>query len=673
MSTFDPIAPVEPDEFDPDAYEAMIDAIEEMTGKTSTVELEEAFNPNQARFPKGHERAGQWRPKLVTGAGRVAPGHLDRDLRNLTEHIADMQKVYGSNAPPQRVLNEIGTEVEKTALRYSARKVYEKRIEEIHAQRKAIQDRQWAAWEKAAVGMTPEEFQNADPKDMLTADERKTLVDLVDEEIRTRRQRDFADRDAMLGVLQKIRPMGGTLKQAKPTSAAPLAPIAIDVGSGIERKTIEERPGDSARKVLTRQLDESLKQILKVIPKAWLDDTNGKGDVSWLISADRAWALTTNDSAERPEDSFRQMEDTVDDALKGHLQPEHVHYAATDVMEAKGDPYPPGADPTTSEALAWRARRDAQESTMAKQRYTWVGRIQTGQPMYPRGLWAVVQGKDDKRHYYVDWGGNLHLLPGPQPPHPADEILKAVNSPVAHTTADVIPMPRDDRRFKGTMPLTRAQHDGIERTIANGGAYAGMYDGRYPVIRRPGTKEGGVGPYAAIYDWVDVDGAQKNLHELPPASRGAARSRFDEAKWDRAAPQPPAVTTSQNTVIKVDPSSKNTVLHELCHRLEVVYGTENKAGYNPISMATHAWLTQRTAGEDLQRLKDLYPNTDYEENEYARPDKFVDAYIGKAYGGQATEVLTMGMEMLWFPRYGERDINKDPEMRRLILGLQATL
>ena len=33
----------------------------------------------------------------------------------------------------------------------------------------------------------------------------------------------------------------------------------------------------------------------------------------------------------------------------------------------------------------------------------------------------------------------------------------------------------------------------------------------------------------------------------------------------------------------------------------------------------------------------------------------------------------MGMDMLWFPRYSERDINQDPEMRQLILGLQATL
>jgi hypothetical protein len=136
----------------------------------------------------------------------------------------------------------------------------------------------------------------------------------------------------------------------------------------------------------------------------------------------------------------------------------------------------------------------------------------------------------------------------------------------------------------------------------------------------------------------------------------------------------PPIPVRRNTQIKIDPREKAVLLHEISHRLEVVYGEENAtSGFNPIASVTHAWLRNRTAGENLQQLKYLYPNSDYNDDEVTRPDKFVDGYIGKQYAGQATEVLSMGMDMLWFPRYAQRDINKDPEMRQLILGLQATL
>ena len=189
------------------------------------------------------------------------------------------------------------------------------------------------------------------------------------------------------------------------------------------------------------------------------------------------------------------------------------------------------------------------------------------------------------------------------------------------------------------------------------------------MIRRPGTEEGGVGPNAAIYDWVDDKGAVKNLQ----VDDVAPDKHFDAAKWDRQAPRPSAQPTSTDTIIRVDPRNRSTVLHELSHRIENVYGTENPVGYTPISFATHAWLAKRAGDEPVQKLADLYPGYAYDEHEVTRPDKFVDGYIGKLYPGQSTEVLTMGMEMLWFPRYGERDINKDPDMRRLILGILATV
>ena len=178
MSTFKPIAPIEPDEpFDEDEYERMIDAIERMTGKRSNVVLQEAFNPDQARYPKGHPRAGQWRPKLSTGAGRIAPGHLERDLSNLISDIESATSAYGgtgfrANVPVDR-LNDIGKQVEKVALRYSARKHYEKRLEDVRKERRQIQDRRWEAWEKAWAGMTSEQKNNSEPDDFLEPGGRK--------------------------------------------------------------------------------------------------------------------------------------------------------------------------------------------------------------------------------------------------------------------------------------------------------------------------------------------------------------------------------------------------------------------------------------------------------------------------------------------------------------------
>ena len=139
-------------------------------------------------------------------------------------------------------------------------------------------------------------------------------------------------------------------------------------------------------------------------------------------------------------------------------------------------------------------------------------------------------------------------------------------------------------------------------------------------------------------------------------------------------PEPPMPSRTDTTIrINPLPKNRNTLLHELSHRLEVVYGSENNAGFRPIEQSTERFLRERTHGETPQKLQDLYPGYAYEDHELARPDKFIDAYIGKLYRGTTTEVLTMGMEMLWFPRYGERDINKDPEFRRLILGMLASL
>jgi tRNA nucleotidyltransferase/poly(A) polymerase len=80
------------------------------------------------------------------------------------------------------------------------------------------------------------------------------------------------------------------------------------------------------------------------------------------------------------------------------------------------------------------------------------------------------------------------------------------------------------------------------------------------------------------------------------------------------------------------------------------------------------YLSQR---EWAAPLKDLKSGGAYGEKEVARPDKFVEPYIGKDYGdtpGSSYEVMSMGMEGLFT---GSIELWRDPEHRNLVLGLLA--
>src|SRR4029077_5662146 len=105
------------------------------------------------------------------------------------------------------------------------------------------------------------------------------------------------------------------------------------------------------------------------------------------------------------------------------------------------------------------------------------------------------------------------------------------------------------------------------------------------------------------------------------ATSSAPPGGYDERRWDRSAPRPPVLASTTNTLIRIDPrpNNKNTLLHELSHRLEIAYGEENRAGYTPISMATHTFLTKRAGDETPRKLQDIYPGYAYEEHEMARP------------------------------------------------------
>lgn len=110
--------------------------------------------------------------------------------------------------------------------------------------------------------------------------------------------------------------------------------------------------------------------------------------------------------------------------------------------------------------------------------------------------------------------------------------------------------------------------------------------------------------------------------------------------------------------IYLDPGgSVGTAIHELGHTLEY-------HGASWFRDRANDFLKKRIAKmpPELQvreRLRDI-TGIKYGRNEYAWKDKFINPYMGKDYGGRATELISMGVELLY--KDPERFIREDAEM-----------
>lgn len=82
-----------------------------------------------------------------------------------------------------------------------------------------------------------------------------------------------------------------------------------------------------------------------------------------------------------------------------------------------------------------------------------------------------------------------------------------------------------------------------------------------------------------------------------------------------------------------------TALHEMAHRQEHI----NKS----LLDAEKDFYELRTKGEDLKRLRDIFPGTGYKASEVTRVDNFNSPYMGKDYDGRAYELMSMGLDTLY--------------------------
>jgi HK97 family phage portal protein len=100
------------------------------------------------------------------------------------------------------------------------------------------------------------------------------------------------------------------------------------------------------------------------------------------------------------------------------------------------------------------------------------------------------------------------------------------------------------------------------------------------------------------------------------------------------------------------------VLHELGHVLE------HRRPH--LAARAKAFWRQRTASDAERDLAEATGNRLYR-GERFKPDRFIDPYMGKVYHGNATEIISVGLEYLWTQPL--RLVSKDPGYFDFVYGL----
>jgi hypothetical protein len=150
---------------------------------------------------------------------------------------------------------------------------------------------------------------------------------------------------------------------------------------------------------------------------------------------------------------------------------------------------------------------------------------------------------------------------------------------------------------------------------------------------------------------LDKDG--RGVHYLIPRATAAHLQEFGE------------IMTLNEPVSYMVVASVENAIHEYAHRLQHALP------------GLQTWFAQfhkrRTQGEALESLKDLLPESKYEQDEMTRKDHYPNVYYGKEYEGAPLEVMTMSFQSVlhggdWALRLASL-YTKDRELFDFTVGL----
>lgn len=152
---------------------------------------------------------------------------------------------------------------------------------------------------------------------------------------------------------------------------------------------------------------------------------------------------------------------------------------------------------------------------------------------------------------------------------------------------------------------------------------------------------------------------REHLTEFIQMTNGKAAETFKKIKVDSARPNADIEKGAINLGRSETPDArKEALFHEFGHILEMNSG---------LYKSTTKWLDQRVTGP-AQSMNKLSKFSGYGDDEIARPDHFIDPYVGKVYPGGITEVLAMGLERMISPKSMLQFYQSDPEHFLLTVG-----
>jgi hypothetical protein len=114
-----------------------------------------------------------------------------------------------------------------------------------------------------------------------------------------------------------------------------------------------------------------------------------------------------------------------------------------------------------------------------------------------------------------------------------------------------------------------------------------------------------------------------------------------------------------SVIVLTKDSPPNSYVHELGHHIE--------CSHPDILKMTSEFYNRRTRGNPVLKLNSICSTSQYGEDEEGKDDKFIDKYTGKIYPDGTTEILSMGLEHMYYSPMEFR--SKDPEHFELIINI----